>query len=155
MTEGVTNGLSRDRIRELCLQWSCSSPELAMQLLDALATTVARTEGQHPAVRAAVASFGFVYIHPFVDGNGRILRYLIHDMLVREAFTPPGFIFPVSAVILKRLVDYMAALEGHSEPVLRLAEYHFDPRASTWGRKIRGCSNRSTVTLISPRRQCS
>lgn len=107
--------------------YPCPPPELAVQLLDALATTVARTEGQHPVVRAAVASFGFVYIHPFEDGNGRISRYLIHDVLVREGFTPAGFIFPVSAVILKRLVDYTTALERHSEPVLRLAEYHFDP----------------------------
>ena len=30
---------------------------------------------------AAVIAFGFVFIHPFVDGNGRIHRYLIHHVL--------------------------------------------------------------------------
>jgi hypothetical protein len=32
-------------------------------------------------VAAAVLAFGFVYIHPFVDGNGRLHRYLIHHVL--------------------------------------------------------------------------
>ena len=29
-----------------------------------------------PIVAAAVLAFGFVYVHPFEDGNGRIHRYL-------------------------------------------------------------------------------
>ncbi len=28
---------------------------------------------------AAAAAFGFVFIHPFEDGNGRIHRFLIHQ----------------------------------------------------------------------------
>jgi hypothetical protein len=34
-----------------------------------------------PVVAAAILAFGFVYIHPFEDGNGRIHRYLIHHVL--------------------------------------------------------------------------
>src|SRR6266446_6499745 len=34
-----------------------------------------------PVIAAAVLAFGLVYIHPFVDGNGRIHRYLIHHVL--------------------------------------------------------------------------
>lgn len=107
--------------------YPCPPPQLAAELLDALAAVVARCESLHPVARAAVASFGFVYIHPFEDGNGRISRYLIHDVFVRDGFTPAGFIFPVSAVILKRLLEYTEALERHSRPVCDLAEYDFDP----------------------------
>src|SRR3546814_8578714 len=39
--------------------------------------------------RAAVLSFGFVYIHPLADGNGRISRFLINDTLRRDGAVPP------------------------------------------------------------------
>ena len=35
----------------------------------------------NPVIAAAVLAFGFVYIHPFVDGDGRIHRDLIHHVL--------------------------------------------------------------------------
>ncbi|MFS8564213.1 MAG: Fic family protein [Rhabdochlamydiaceae bacterium] len=50
----------------------------------------------HPVIAAAVLSFGFVYIHPFEDGNGRIHRFLIHYALSRLGFTPEGIVFPIS-----------------------------------------------------------
>jgi Fic family protein len=37
---------------------------------------------------AALVAFGFVFIHPFGDGNGRIHRFLIHQVLSTEGFTP-------------------------------------------------------------------
>ena len=39
-----------------------------------------------PVMAAAVISFGFVFIHPFVDGNGRLHRYLIHHLLTKKKF---------------------------------------------------------------------
>jgi Fic family protein len=36
---------------------------------------------------AAIIAFGFVFIHPFVDGNGRIHRFLIHPELIRNDLT--------------------------------------------------------------------
>jgi Fic family protein len=39
-----------------------------------------------PVVAAAVLAFGFVYIHPFADGNGRLHRYLIHHVLAERGF---------------------------------------------------------------------
>ena len=53
-----------------------------------------------PVLAAALIAFGFVFIHPFVDGNGRIHRYLIHHLLAEKGFVPKGLVFPVSAVIL-------------------------------------------------------
>ena len=46
-------------------------------------------------------AFGFVFIHPFVDGNGRIHRYLIHHVLLRKEYVTRGIIFPVSAIVLE------------------------------------------------------
>ena len=54
---------------------------------------------QHPILTAAVLAFGFVFIHPYVDGNGRLHRYLFHHVLARAGFNPPGVVFPISAVI--------------------------------------------------------
>lgn len=47
---------------------------------------------------ATVLAFGFIYIHPFADANGRLHRYLIHHILAECGFNPPGMVFPVSAL---------------------------------------------------------
>lgn len=49
----------------------------APHILDGLSTFEAVTRGAEPLVRAAVIAFGFVYIHPMRDGNGRLHRFLI------------------------------------------------------------------------------
>lgn len=71
-----------------------------------------------PVIAAAVLAFGFVYVHPFDDGNGRIHRYLIHHVLAERGFNPPGVVFPVSAAILDRIEDYRAVLESYSARLL-------------------------------------
>ena len=71
-----------------------------------------------PVVAASVLAFGFVYIHPLDDGNGRLHRYLIHHVLAERGFNPPGLAFPVSAAILDRIDDYRAALEDYSRRLL-------------------------------------
>jgi hypothetical protein len=71
-----------------------------------------------PVIAAAVLAFGFVYAHPFDDGNGRIHRYLIHHMLAERGFNPPGVVFPVSAAILDRIDEYRAVLESYSARLL-------------------------------------
>ncbi len=71
-----------------------------------------------PVLAATVLTFGFVYIHPFEDGNGRLHRYLIHHVLAERGFNPPGLVFPVSAVILDRIDDYRKVLESYSRRLL-------------------------------------
>jgi len=71
-----------------------------------------------PVVAAACLAFGFVYIHPYVDGNGRLHRWLIHHALASAAYNPPGLVFPVSAAILRNLDDYRTVLESYSAPLL-------------------------------------
>lgn len=80
----------------------------------------------HPVVVAALLGFGFVFIHPFEDGNGRLHRFLIHHALAVGRFAPEGVIFPVSAVMLRERARYDAALESYSREVMPLVEYELD-----------------------------
>lgn len=76
-----------------------------------------------PVLLATIVAFGFVLIHPFEDGNGRIHRYLIHHVLSQKGFCPKGIIFPISAVILKRIDDYRKVLESYSKPCLEMIKW--------------------------------
>lgn len=77
----------------------------------------------HAVLAAAMIAFGFVFIHPFEDGNGRIHRYLIHHMLAKKQFADQGIIFPVSSSILDHINDYKKVLESYSKPFLDLIEW--------------------------------
>lgn len=79
--------------------------------------------GVDPVIAAAVLAFGFVYVHPFVDGNGRLHRWLLHHVLAAAGYNPPGLVFPVSAVILRRLEEYRAVLEERSRSLLPFIEW--------------------------------
>lgn len=74
-------------------------------------------------VAAAALAFGFVYIHPFDDGNGRIHRYLIHHVLAERGFNPSGVVFSVSAAILEKIDEYRTVLESYSKRLLPLIEW--------------------------------
>jgi hypothetical protein len=87
-----------------------------------------------PIIAASAISFGFVFIHPFMDGNGRLHRYLIHETLSVAGFTPKGIILPVSAVIVANLDRYKSALEAFSRPLRDRTSYNPDvPDASATG----------------------
>jgi len=72
---------------------------------------------------AAMIAFGFVFIHPFEDGNGRIHRYIIHHILAEKKFAQQGMIFPVSASILNKIDDYRKVLESYSQSLLNFIEW--------------------------------
>jgi len=74
-------------------------------------------------VHASTIAYGFVYLHPFEDGNGRIHRFLLHNILALENFTPKDMVFPISALLLKNPQDYDASLEYFSTPLLSLIDY--------------------------------
>jgi hypothetical protein len=80
----------------------------------------------HPVCAAAAAAFGFVFIHPFVDGNGRIHRFLVHSLLSKMNFTPRGVLFPVSAAMLRDISSYDRALEAFSASIHPFIQYQMD-----------------------------
>jgi hypothetical protein len=64
-------------------------------------------EESEPSVRVVLGHFIFVYIHPYMDGNGRIGRFLMNVMLAAGGY-------PWTVVPLERRDAYMAALEEAS-----------------------------------------
>jgi Fic/DOC family len=62
---------------------------------------------KHPTVRVVLGHFVFVYIHPYMDGNGRIARFLMNLMLASGGY--PWTVIPV-----EKRTSYMSALESAS-----------------------------------------
>lgn len=103
-------------------------PQDVRALMDALGRCHLRLAESdvHPVIHAAIIAYAFVFVHPFEDGNGRIHRFLIHNILSRRGFTPQGLIFPVSAVMVNKPTAYDASLEAFSKPVMELLDYDID-----------------------------
>ncbi len=59
---------------------------------------------QHPAVRAVLGHYIFVYIHPYMDGNGRLGRFVMNAM-----FVPGGY--PWTIIRVENRAKYLNALE--------------------------------------------
>lgn len=108
----------------------CPKPEDVPDLIQSWMSFVERLQDSNvDAVCAAAAmAFGFVFIHPFEDGNGRIHRFLIHHELARSGFAPQKLIFPVSAVMLRERADYDRILESYSKTTLEFVEYELNER---------------------------
>lgn len=82
-----------------------------------------------PVIHAALVGFGFVYIHPFADGNGRMHRFLIQNVLARRQFAPPDFIIPVSPAILRDRSGYLATLDRTSQAIMPHVQFERDHRS--------------------------
>jgi len=120
---GETFGPQKEKVH-----FVCPKPEDLEGMMEGLIAAHKRMDtGDVPAlIHAAAVAYGFVFLHPFEDGNGRIHRFLIHNILARRGFTPAGLIFPVSAAMLKNPADYDGSLESFSRPLMTLAEYSMD-----------------------------
>lgn len=108
----------------------CPKPEDVPDLMKGWMSCAARLEGSaiDPVAAAAALGFGFVFIHPFEDGNGRIHRFLIHHELARSGFAPSKMVFPISAVMLRSRADYDRVLESFSGSILPFIDHSLDPQ---------------------------
>ncbi len=89
--------------------------------------TLLSSDELDPILHAVIIAFSFVYIHPLEDGNGRIHRYLIHNVLAQRNFYPKGMIFPISNVILETIEKYREILVSHTTPLIDLIEWEATP----------------------------
>jgi hypothetical protein len=85
-------------------------------------------DGADAVIQAAATAFGFVYVHPFQDGNGRLHRCLVHHVLAERKFTPPGMVFPLSSVMYDRIDEYQKILRDHSGPLMNFIEWRPTPQ---------------------------
>ncbi len=108
------------------VHYVCPPPQFVPSLMRGLAALPVTAAGIEPLAEAAMLSFGFVFIHPFEDGNGRIHRFLIHDALARRGVLPADVIVPVSAYMERQRERYDTVLEHFSKPLLKLARYGLD-----------------------------
>lgn len=83
--------------------------------------TNAAQEGQIDPIVAGAANSGmFVYIHPFMDGNGRLSRLILQQALSRDP-TPEGkpLLIPISSAIHRQQKEYYGALDVWSSQVMK------------------------------------
>ena len=64
-------------------------------------------EEEHPAVRVGLGHFAFVYIHPYMDGNGRMGRFLMNVMMAAGGY-------PWTVIRFSARNIYMGALQKAS-----------------------------------------
>ena len=120
---GESGRHGREVVHYIAPPWEEVPPILA-----GLQTLLKRTQGLSPVARAALISFGFVYVHPMIDGNGRISRFLINDILRRDGALPAPYIVPISAVLQRpdlRPLSYDGALELFSRAFMQQYQEHW------------------------------
>lgn len=126
---GKQNWLSKGSSFRAAVDFIPPSPADVHELMDGVADIAEQAAAGHadPVIGAACASFAFVFVHPFLDGNGRLHRFLLHHVLRQSGVTPQGVVLPLSVALEANLTEYGAALQRYSVPRTRLLDYRLDP----------------------------
>jgi Fic family protein len=96
------------RRNQVYIRNSMHTPLNPDAVLDAMSTlSDLMTKEDNAMVRAILGHFFFVYIHPYMDGNGRTARFVMNSQLVTAGY--PWVVIPV-----ERRQEYMVALEQAS-----------------------------------------
>src|SRR3546814_875113 len=103
-------------------------PEDVRSLMTVWERWSAATNHLDPVAAAAMTSFAFVYIHPLMDGNGRLHRYLLHHVMAEREFVPQGVIFPISVPIMEQIGTYRSILSAFNRRVMPFTKWSQDVR---------------------------
>lgn len=119
------NWLQRGGHGALAVRYLPPPPAKVNELMNGLMRMANAREGNvPPLVKAALVSFGFVFVHPFMDGNGRLSRLLAHHSLSFHGALPTvngnPAILPLSVAMKRNEKDYLAALDAFSKPARQL-----------------------------------
>jgi Fic/DOC family len=107
VTAGIlnTSDLAGYRTNQVYISNSMHVPLSKDAVRDVMPTLFELLESEeHAGVRAVLGHFVFVYIHPFMDGNGRMARFLMNAMLASGGY--PWTVIPV-----EERDTYMSSLE--------------------------------------------
>lgn len=113
----VSGGMGREKVH-----FEAPPPENLMQEMKAFIDWFNAKLDIDPVLKAAIAHFWFVTIHPFDDGNGRIARAIADLQLARADETPQRF-YSMSAQIQKERNSYYAILEKVQKSTLDITEW--------------------------------
>lgn len=118
------------------------TPESIDELMDDLAAFCNSTH-LSPIIQAALAHAQFEIIHPFVDGNGRVGRALVHIILKKRGLAP-NIIPPISLILATNAERYIQHLNG-----FRYEGLPDSPQAiegmGEWVEFFASCSERAAV----------
>ena len=114
---GEQNRLRNELRGALGITYLPPPPELLQSVMDAVMALCNDRDSQVDAlVRGCLASFAFVFAHPFMDGNGRLSRFLFHKVACADPRLASGLVLPVSMAMKRNERDYLAALQSFSKP---------------------------------------
>ena len=96
-------------------------PYLMMSLMDQVMDLANSTNnGIDPLILGSLVSFGFAFAHPFMDGNGRLSRFLFHKVVCGHGLLPNGLVLPVSVAMKRHEDRYLQVLQTFSKPARAL-----------------------------------
>jgi len=101
----VSGALGNEKIH-----FEAIAPELVKGEMDYFLDWFNSEKQLDPVLKAAIAHFWFIIIHPFDDGNGRIAR-AISDLLLTRAENRPERFYSMSSQILVERKQYYEVLQ--------------------------------------------
>ena len=101
----VSGPMGREKVH-----FQAPSPKLVKEEMDAFLNWLNQESQIDGVLKAAIAHFWFIIIHPFDDGNGRIARAISDMFLARSEDSPQRF-YSLSSQILTEKKAYYAILQ--------------------------------------------
>lgn len=120
------------------------APELVPELMENFVDDVQGwidSKTYEPPVIAALAHFGLISIHPFVDGNGRTARLLADMILQRSGWSAEGMISVSEAIQDSQQAYYDALYESQGE------DFEFEIDVTAFVQFHTGILNNAAINL--------